>query len=343
MPERKLGKAMKCIAYLCPILLAMGLSSGTAQTPDKENRTGTSPDSYEGHLAAAKQAAGFDFTGTLARLCVAPSTSFRDGITADNRVAWYAEPAKVFDNLYWLGTKIHSSWALTDPDGIIIIDTLFNYAAEPEIVEGLKTMRLDPKNIKYVILSHGHSDHDEGVKLLQDRYGARVIAGGPDWDSMENGPEMPGGKPKRDLVASDGQKVTVGANTVTIITTPGHTAGTLSMLFTVRDHGSPMVVAYSGGTSNIPLVHNPAGLTQFIDSQQKMAKAAAEAGASIIMSNHSEFDGAYTKVRLLASRKFGSDHPYFVGTSGVQRYFKMTAECAEATRIQALGKASLSP
>lgn len=335
---------MKFHGFFCSVCaVLMSLCSVSAQPPGSATRSEPSPDSYEGHLAAAKQAAGFDFTGTLGRLCVAPSISFRDGITADNRAAWYAEPVKVFDNLYWLGTKIHSSWALTDPRGIIIIDTLFNYAAEPEIVEGLQKMHLDPRTIKYVILSHGHSDHDGGVRLLQDRYGARVIAGGPDWDSMKNGPDMPGGKPKRDIVATDGQKVTVGANTVTIITTPGHTPGTLSFLFTVHDHGKPMVVAYSGGTSNILLVHNPAGLTQFIDSQQKMAKAAADAGASIIMSNHSEFDGAYTKVRLLASRKPGEPHPYYVGADGVQRYFKMSAECAEATRLQALGKASLPP
>ncbi len=334
---------------ICPVLRAIalasagciGLSGAVAQPADRP--AAPSPDSYEGHLAAAKQAAGFDFTGTLARLCVVPSTSFRDGITAQDRAGWYAEPVKVFDNLYWLGTKIHSSWALTGKDGIIIIDTLFNYAAEPEIVEGLRKMHLDPRNIKYVILSHGHSDHDEGVKLLQEKFGARVVAGGPDWDTIENGPDMPGGKPKRDIVATDGQKITVGSNTVTIVTTPGHTPGTLSMIFTVKDHGKPMVVAYSGGTSNIPLVRNPTGLTQFIDSQRKLGKAAADSGASILMTNHSEFDGAYTKVRLLAARAVGEPHPFDVGTDGVQRYFKMTDECAQATRMKALGQASLSP
>ena len=311
---------------------AMAQNGGRAAPPP--------PDSYEGHLAAAKLAAGFDFTGTLARLCVVPSISVRDSASAGNRASWYAEPVKVFDNLYWLGTKIHSSWALTDKDGIIIIDTLFNYAAEPEIVEGLKKMHLDPRTIKYVILSHGHSDHDEGVKLLQDKYGARIVAGGPDWDTIENGPEMPGGNPKRDIVAADGQKITVGDNIVTIVTTPGHTQGTLSMIFTVKDHGKPMVVAYSGGTSNIPLVRNPAGLTQFIDSQRKLGKAAADADATIVMTNHSEFDGAYTKVRLLAARRAGEAHPYDVGADGVQRYFKMTEECATATRMKALGQAN---
>jgi metallo-beta-lactamase class B len=329
----------------CPtltVLLAACMSlSGAMAQPARP--APPPPDSYEGHLAAAKLAAGFDYTGTLARLCTVPSISVRDGSSAGDRASWYAEPVKVFDNLYWLGTKIHSSWALTDKDGIIIIDTLFNYAAAPEIVEGLQKMHLDPRTIKYVILSHGHSDHDEGVKLLQDKYGARVVAGGPDWDTMENGPEMPGGKPRRDIVAADGQKITVGGNTVTILTTPGHTPGTLSMIFTVKDHGKPMVVAYSGGTSNIPLVHNPEGLSQFIDSQRKMAKAAADAGATILMTNHSEFDGAYAKVRLLAARKAGETHPYDVGTDGVQRYFRLTDECAEATRMKALGQASLSP
>ena len=98
-----------------------------------------------------------------------------------------------------------------------------------------------------------------------------------------------------------------------------------------------MVVAYSGGTSNIPLVHDVKGLSEYIQSQHKMAEAAQAAGASIVMSNHSEFDSAYTKVRLLASRKAGEPHPYDVGADGVQRYFRMAAECAEATRIKAAG------
>ena len=298
------------------------------------------PDSYEGHLWAAKQAAGYEFTGTLSRLCITPQTSAgSSSVKASDPTTWYAEPVKLFDNLYWLGTKIHNSFALVNNDGIIIIDTLYNYASGPEIVEGLKKVGLDPKNVKYVIVSHGHSDHDEGAKMLQDAYGARVVLGGGDWDLIEKAADMPGGKPKRDIVATDGQKITVGDNTVTIVTTPGHTAGTLSYVFTVKDKGKPMTVAYSGGTSNIPLVNDPEGLTQYINSQQKIAKAAAAAGASILMSNHTEFDGAWIKVRLLAARKPGDPHPYDVGTDGVQRYFKMAAECAMATRMKALGTA----
>ena len=45
-------------------------------------------------------------------------------------------------------------------DGIILIDTLYNYASEPEIVDGLTKLGLDPATVKYVIVSHGHGDHD---------------------------------------------------------------------------------------------------------------------------------------------------------------------------------------
>src|ERR1700735_2532013 len=217
------------------LLVALALISNLtfAQNAQKES---------DAHLTAARNAAGFDFTGTLARLCVAPpfTTGIRDAAPGKPpaRETWFTEPAKVFDNLYFVGSKIHSSWALTTSEGIILIDTLFTYNSEEEIVGGLKKLGLDPATVKYVIISHSHSDHVGGAKMMQDRYGSRIVMGGPDWDSIErsvNGYRL--GKPKRDIVADDGQKITLGDTTVTIVTTPGHTPGTLSFLFTVKDHG----------------------------------------------------------------------------------------------------------
>src|ERR1700733_6686566 len=261
------------------------------------------PDTVDSHLAAARTAAGFDFTGTLARLCVAPPAvaGLRDAAPgpAPARDTWFIEPAKVFDNLYFVGSKIHSSWALTSSQGIILIDTLFTYNSEEEIVGGLKKRGLDPAAVKYVIISHSHSDHVGGAKMMQDRFGSRIVMGGPDWDSIEksvNG--YPLGKPKRDIVADDGQKITLGDTTVTIVTTPGHTPGTLSMLFTVKDNGKPLSVAYSGGTAfNFP--STVPNVDTYISSQRKMAAAAAAANATVLMSNHSEFDGAVSKIKML--------------------------------------------
>src|SRR5215469_8728202 len=237
-------------------------------------------DTIEAHLVAARTAAGFDFTGTLARLCVAPPLmlgGIRDVAPGPPpaRDTWFIEPAKVFDNLYFVGSKIHSSWALTTSQGIILIDTLFTYNSEEEIIGGLKKLGLNPAMVKYVIISHAHADHVGGAKLMQDRFGSRIVMGGPDWDSIErsvNG--YPEGKPKRDIVADDGQKITLGDSSVTVVTTPGHTPGTLSLLFTVKDNGKPLAVAYSGGTAfNFP--STAANFDTYIRSQKKMAAAAA--------------------------------------------------------------------
>jgi metallo-beta-lactamase class B len=297
------------------------------------------PDEIDSHLRAARNAAGFDFTGTLARLCVAPApvpNTMRDAAPGPvpARETWYADPAKVFDNLYFVGSKIHSSWALTSSAGIILIDTLFTYNSEEEIVGGLKKLGLDPATVKYVIISHAHGDHVGGAKLMQDRYGAHIVMGGPDWDSIErsvNG--YPQGKPKRDIVADDGQKITLGDTAVTIVTTPGHTPGTLSTIFTVKDNGKPLTVAYSGGTAfNFP--STAANFDTYVKSQNKMAAAAAAANATILMSNHSEFDSAISKIRMLASRKPGEPHPFELGKEAVARYFTVTTECAQAARLK---------
>ncbi len=301
----------------------------------------TAPDAIDAHLIAARTAAGFDFTGTLARLCVAPVAvpgTLRDVAPgpAPARDTWFIEPAKVFDNLYFVGSKIHSSWALMTSEGIILIDTLYTYNSEEEIVGGLKKLGLDPATVKYVIISHAHADHVGGAKIMQDRFASRIVMGGPDWDSIEksvNG--YPQGKPKRDIVADDRQKITLGDTTVTILTTPGHTPGTLSMLFTVRDNGKPINVAYSGGTAfNFP--STVPNFDTYIASQGKMAAAAAAANATILMSNHTEFDSAVPKVRMLALRKPGEPHPFDVGKEAVARYFTVTGECAQAARLKLL-------
>ncbi len=311
-------------------LSACFVASAAAQVP---------PDAVDAHLVKARNAAGTEFTGTLARLCIAPPPmplTVRDGAPgpAPARDTWYAEPARVFDNLYFVGSKIHNSWALTTSQGIILIDTLFTYNSEEEIVGGLKKLGLDPATVKYVIITHAHGDHVGGAKLLQDRFHSRVVMGGPDWESIEksvNG--YPAGKPKRDIVADDGQKITLGDTSVTIVTTPGHTKGTLSMIFPVKDNGKTLMVAYSGGTAfNFP--STVPNFDIYIKSQSKMGAAAAAANATVFLSNHTEFDQAIPKIKMLAARKPGEPSPFEVGAAAVARYFTVTGECAEAAKLR---------
>ena len=127
--------------------------------------------------------------------------------------------------------------------------------------------------------------------------------------------------------------MTLGDTAVTLVATPGHTPGTLSMIFQVKDHGKPLTVAYNGGTAfNFP--NDVPHFDQYIASQRKFAKAVADAGATVLMSNHSEFDNAVSKIRMMAARKAGEPHPFEIGAEAVARYFKVTDECAQLARYR---------
>lgn len=300
------------------------------------------PETPESLVTAAKRAAGVDYAGTFLRICVAPDNlapAARGGGPArpavPDRATWYAKPYKVFDNLYFVGTRIHSAWALTTSEGIVVIDTLFDYAIEPEIVDGLTAVGLDPRSIKYVLISHAHGDHDQGAALLQSRYGAKVVMGAADWESTLQRPATAaGGVPKRDVVVGPGGlKLTLGDTTVDIIATPGHTPGTLSYVFPVKDNGRRLMAIYAGGTAfNFP--RRAENFAVYRDSQRKMTEVAEAAGASVLMTNHTEFDRAFDRVRLAQlPRAAGEKHPYETDTAAVLRYFEMSADCAEAQRL----------
>jgi metallo-beta-lactamase class B len=331
---------MKSLTISILAVATMGIAA--AQTP---------PPTVDGYLGAAKIAAGTDWAGTFLRLCIPVSA----GLTAAGAPAagvggrgaprrapaketWYAEPAKIADNLYFLGTKIHSAWAIVGSQGIIIIEALFDYAAKDEILGGLEKLGLDKGKVKYVILSHAHADHDGGAKLLQDEIpGVHLIYGAEDWEAVDKSTNHAGGKPKHDMVGTDGMKVSVGDASVQIVTMPGHTPGTLSYLFEVRDNGKPLRVAYVGGTA-IPFNASAAYYDAYIASSKKLAKAAADYGATALMSNHSEFDDAFLKAHSAAIRQQGEANPFEVGTDGVARYFAVVHNCVAATKIRATGQ-----
>jgi metallo-beta-lactamase class B len=313
----------------------LGIAIAEAQSP--------APQSIEELVSRAKAAAGLDWSGTFSRMCIPPPPSGgRGGGAAGSppaRATWYAEPAKVADNLYFLGTKVHHSWALVGSDGIIVFEALFEYAAPDEIGEGFRTLRLDTSKVKYIVLSHAHGDHDGGARFVQDIFqNARMVYGAPDWDAVEKATNRPGGKPRRDLDGTDGMKMSIGDTSVQIVTMPGHTPGTLSYLFEIKDHGRPLRVAYVGGTA-IPFDADAAYYEQYISSSRKMARAAADFGATVLLSNHTEFDNGYYKAHTAANRK-GADvpNPFDVGAGGVARYFAVVENCATAAKLRSARK-----
>jgi metallo-beta-lactamase class B len=290
------------------------------------------------HIAAARAAAGREHAGMVDRLCPAPSVLQAPAAAARPRAAgtpvtdppresWHAEPAKIFDNLYFVGMTEFSAWAVVTADGIIVIDPVFDYSVEDEVVGGLQKLGFDPADIEYVLISHGHLDHAGGAKLLQERYGARVLMTAADWDLVER--DNPRWRPRRDLTIADGQELTLGDTTLTMYHTPGHTAGTVSTLIPVRDGDRRHVAALWGGTL-FNFGPDPERFRAYAASAERFRDVATAAGADVLLSNHTDYDGTKIKIPMLASRRPGDPHPYVVGNDSVRRYLTVAHECARA-------------
>jgi Metallo-beta-lactamase superfamily len=137
-------------------------------------------------------------------------------IELQNKVA----PFKVFDNLYHVGPGYVDAWLIPTSAGIIMIDT----SEEPfvgHVIDNIRTLGFDLKDIKYILVSHGHLDHFGGAARIQEASGARVGATDEDWQMIEQVGRAPGRGggpsprvPKRDMVIKEGDTLTLGATTL---------------------------------------------------------------------------------------------------------------------------------
>ena len=303
-------------------------------------------DTADSHVAAAKALAASDPT-PLIGLCGAeqaaratpPARSGQPPAPQANpdRSMWARDPMKVFDNVYYVGEKAYSTWAIVTSAGIIIIDPIFDYSVEEQVVGGLKKLGFDPAQIKYVVVSHAHRDHAGGAWYLQERFGARVMLTADDWDLLARSTQK-WPKPKKDIVVADGQQLTLGDTTLTFVHTFGHTPGTMSTIFPVKDNGKPHVAALWGGTGfNFTITPErpaPYWFDAYIRSTQRFREAAAKAGADVFLSNHPSWDGSDAKMAVLAKRSPGAPHPYVVGAKAVQNYLTIAEHCARAGKAR---------
>ena len=321
---------------LMRIALRLVLSVSTLAA---QNRNDAANDTADAHIAAAKVAAGEDFQNLFNFQCYGPGPGGPRAAAGagrgqgggqrqpgpPDRSTWYTEPVKVFDNLYFFGQSEYAVWAITTSEGIIVLDTIFDYSVEEEVAGGMKKLGLDPANIKYAIVSHAHPDHDGGAKFLQDRYGTRVIMSPADWDVLDK--RTNGTKPKRDFEATDGQKLTLGDTTLTLYITPGHTPGTISTVFPVKHNGTPHFAALWGG---VGLNTDRESVQTYIRSAQRFSGIVKQARADIILANHTDWDRSKTNLPILAQRAPGSPNPYIVGNAKVVNFLKVAEECATA-------------
>jgi metallo-beta-lactamase class B len=277
-------------------------------------------------ITSARDRAGSDWSAAVDFLC---SEEPVVGTPAESPVI---EPTKLFDNLYVIGREGTVVYALTTSEGIILIDAGYEGQEESVLLTGLESLGLSPDDIEYVIVAHGHRDHYGGARYLQENHGAKIILSEDDWNLIESAEPVEGAQPPptRDLVATAGEPITLGDTQVSPILIPGHTPGSLGVVFQVRDGNAVHSAALFGGTILIAGRIDDQGLNQYVDSIAQFAELTAAMDVDVEIQNHPIFDNFPAKLTALKERRPAAHHPFVVGKDAYQDFLGVISDCTLA-------------
>ncbi len=281
---------------------------------------------FQQHREAAQQSAGAEWGGVVDYLCTTGP------ITANRPDHPVIEPVQIFDNLYAIGRTTTVVYAITTSDGIILLDSGFGDQVDSVLLPGMVQLGLDPADIEYVIVAHGHADHYGGATHLQARFGVSVVASSADWNLMEETASNPSAvpPPTRDVVARDGEPITLGDGVVTPYLVPGHTPGAIGMVFPVHDGENTYTAALFGGMAlNLTRLSDEA-LPQYLSSVERFSRLSEELGFNVVVQNHPLFDGMPEKLERLKTRRAGEPHPFLIPDGSYQRFMTTVSECSQA-------------
>lgn len=292
----------------------------------------SSPPSPAALIDSARSLAGKDLLPVFDFFCVAGNAR------PNNFSAPPLQPVQLFDNLYAVGNSETIVYALTTTNGIVLIDSGHPGDIDTVVLPGLVKLGLNPANIKYVLLGHGHSDHYGGAAALQKRYGARIATTAADWDTIaaEKPSQLFGDAPKpaRDMVLREGEPLVVGDTTITPVAIPGHTPGSLAFIFAVRDGGKPHVAGLFGGTVLAPGFVPVPALKQYVASIAHYIDVARSMRVDVEIQNHPIFDATPARLAALTTRKAGDVHPFVLGNQPYLRFWQVVSTCMQAEIVQ---------
>jgi metallo-beta-lactamase class B len=159
-------------------------------------------------------------------------------------------PFKIFDNVYYVGLQTVAAYLITTSEGLVLFDAAYANTTDL-LLDSIRQLGFDPKNIKYIVVSHAHGDHFAGAGTIIEASGAKVVMSELDWIETEkrqaSGLPTNGIKLKRDVVVKDGETMKVGDTTFTFYVSPGHTAGALTAVYQVRDGARSYRAVSPGG------------------------------------------------------------------------------------------------
>jgi glyoxylase-like metal-dependent hydrolase (beta-lactamase superfamily II) len=234
---------------------------------------------------------------------------------------------KIFDDVYFMGMVWVSQYLFKVPDGLFLLDAL---SSEDDVkaitVPEIEALGLNPEDIVAVMPTHGHGDHDGGALHLQTTFGTSVYLGSGD----ANGKTYT--VTPVDSSNMEPQLYNFGGMEVTLLSTPGHTPGTLSGIIPVNYNGIPHKIAFWGGTGMPSTLETS---LQYLDGAERLWRLAEKDGIDGTIHTHAFVDASLNHISDIRENGLGENNPFLPGHADAMRSLTMLRNCA-ASKVTAL-------
>jgi metallo-beta-lactamase class B len=152
-------------------------------------------------------------------------------------------PHKVIGNIYYVGTRTLSSFLVVTPQGNILINSTYERNV-PAIEKSVAQLGFKFSDVRILLGTHAHGDHQEGDALVKEKTGAQVVMMAEDVPALQA--MKAGGKEHPiDRVIRDGESVTLGGTTLAAHLTAGHTRGCTTWTMTAQEGGRSYNVVFA--------------------------------------------------------------------------------------------------
>jgi metallo-beta-lactamase class B len=250
-------------------------------------------------------------------------------LSAQSNAAWTEPfpPFRIAGNLYYVGSKGLASYLIATPQGHILINSDLEESV-PLIRASLEKLGFKFTDIKILLISHAHWDHNAGSDAIKKLTGATYMVMDADVSAVESGGKTDfhyGNevstlyRPTRvDRVLHDGDEVRLGDAVLVAHLTPGHTRGCTTWTIQLREGGKTYNAVIIGSPNVNPgykLVNN-AAYQQIAADYEKTFRVLESLPCDIFLGAHGSYFDLETKYPLMKEKAFAA----FVDPEGYKKY-----------------------
>jgi len=249
-------------------------------------------------------------------------------------------PFRIAGNLHYVGSRDLASYLITTPRGHILINS--NLVTSPlQIRASIEKLGFHFRDVKILLISHGHYDHCAGSAEIKGLTGAKYMVMDADVSVVESGgktdfqyandPTMQFPATKVDRALHDGEHVALANTMLTAHKTPGHTKGCTTWTMTVYEAGKSLNVVIVGSPNVNPgynLINNP----KYPEMAADFARGFRTLNAlpcDIFLGAHGAYFGLLEKFDKFSRKQAGGASP-FIDPAGYKSYIAERQQAFEA-------------